>query len=77
VVRPRFCRWDPERRTYCSFASFTDPDGNGWVLPEVTTRLPGRLWSDVGTDVAVLADFLHGAEERVPGGVAAMTARTA
>jgi catechol 2,3-dioxygenase-like lactoylglutathione lyase family enzyme len=33
---------DPERRSYCSFASFSDPDGNGWMLQEVTTRLPGR-----------------------------------
>jgi catechol 2,3-dioxygenase-like lactoylglutathione lyase family enzyme len=55
---------DPERRTYASYASFNDPDGNGWVLQEVTTRLPGRLWSDAGTDVAVLADLLHEAEEQ-------------
>jgi catechol 2,3-dioxygenase-like lactoylglutathione lyase family enzyme len=34
---------DPERRSYCSFASFSDPDGNGWMLQEVTTRLPGRV----------------------------------
>jgi len=34
---------DPERRSYGSFASFEDPDGNGWVLQEVTTRLPGRV----------------------------------
>jgi catechol 2,3-dioxygenase-like lactoylglutathione lyase family enzyme len=33
---------DPERRSYSSFASFSDPDGNGWVLQEITTRLPGR-----------------------------------
>jgi catechol 2,3-dioxygenase-like lactoylglutathione lyase family enzyme len=33
---------DPERRSYATFASFTDPDGNGWVLQEITTRLPGR-----------------------------------
>jgi catechol 2,3-dioxygenase-like lactoylglutathione lyase family enzyme len=32
----------PERRSYGSFASFSDPDGNGWVFQEVTTRLPGR-----------------------------------
>ena len=32
----------PERRSYGSFASFSDPDGNGWVLQEITTRLPGR-----------------------------------
>jgi catechol 2,3-dioxygenase-like lactoylglutathione lyase family enzyme len=34
---------DPERRTYRSRASFNDPDGNVWVLQEVTTRLPGRI----------------------------------
>jgi hypothetical protein len=54
---------DPQRRTYSSYASFTDPDGNGWVLQEVTTRLPGRLWSDFGSDVAGLAELLHEAEE--------------
>jgi catechol 2,3-dioxygenase-like lactoylglutathione lyase family enzyme len=32
----------PDRRSYGSFASFSDPDGNGWILQEVTTRLPGR-----------------------------------
>ncbi len=34
---------DPEHRSYRSFASFSDPDGNGWLLQEVTTRLPGRI----------------------------------
>jgi catechol 2,3-dioxygenase-like lactoylglutathione lyase family enzyme len=33
---------DPDRGSYASFASFSDPDGNGWVLQEVTQRLPGR-----------------------------------
>jgi catechol 2,3-dioxygenase-like lactoylglutathione lyase family enzyme len=33
---------DPERRSYSSFASFGDPDGNGWLLQEITARLPGR-----------------------------------
>jgi catechol 2,3-dioxygenase-like lactoylglutathione lyase family enzyme len=37
---------DPERRSYLTFASFSDPDGNGWLLQEVTTRLPGREWDD-------------------------------
>jgi len=32
----------PERHTYGSFAVFSDPDGNGWLLQEITTRLPGR-----------------------------------
>ena len=33
---------DPEQRSYASFASFSDPDGNGWLLQEIKTRLPGR-----------------------------------
>jgi catechol 2,3-dioxygenase-like lactoylglutathione lyase family enzyme len=37
---------DPERRSYLSYASFSDPDGNGWLLQEITTRLPGREWED-------------------------------
>jgi catechol 2,3-dioxygenase-like lactoylglutathione lyase family enzyme len=32
----------PEHNTYGSFAAFSDPDGNGWLLQEITTRLPGR-----------------------------------
>jgi catechol 2,3-dioxygenase-like lactoylglutathione lyase family enzyme len=32
----------PDRNSYGSFASFSDPDGNGWMLQEITTRLPGR-----------------------------------
>jgi catechol 2,3-dioxygenase-like lactoylglutathione lyase family enzyme len=32
----------PEHQSYGSFASFSDPDGNGWLLQEITTRLPGR-----------------------------------
>ena len=37
---------DPERRTYQSYATFNDPDGNEFLLQEVTTRLPGRVWED-------------------------------
>jgi catechol 2,3-dioxygenase-like lactoylglutathione lyase family enzyme len=37
---------DPERRTYMTYASFSDPDGNGWLLQEVKTRPPGRAWED-------------------------------
>jgi predicted enzyme related to lactoylglutathione lyase len=37
---------DPEHRSYRSFASFSDPDGNGWLLQEVTVRLPGRVDAD-------------------------------
>ncbi len=33
---------DPERNSYSSFTAFTDPDGNGWVVQEITKRLPGR-----------------------------------
>ena len=33
----------PDRRSYASFVSFSDPDGNGWLLQEITTRLPGRV----------------------------------
>jgi catechol 2,3-dioxygenase-like lactoylglutathione lyase family enzyme len=33
----------PQRQSYASFASFSDPDGNGWLLQEITTRLPGRV----------------------------------
>lgn len=35
---------DPEGRTYFTFASFKDPDGNEWLLQEITSRLPGREW---------------------------------
>jgi catechol 2,3-dioxygenase-like lactoylglutathione lyase family enzyme len=34
---------DPEHRSYRSFASFSDPDGNGWLFQEITTRLAGRV----------------------------------
>ena len=37
---------DPEHRSYRSFASFSDPDGNGWLFQEVTVRLPGRVDAD-------------------------------
>jgi catechol 2,3-dioxygenase-like lactoylglutathione lyase family enzyme len=37
---------DPDRRSYRSYASFSDPDGNGWLLQEVTARLPGRVDAD-------------------------------
>jgi catechol 2,3-dioxygenase-like lactoylglutathione lyase family enzyme len=36
---------DPERRSYFSLATFSDPDGNTWLLQEITTRLPGRIES--------------------------------
>jgi catechol 2,3-dioxygenase-like lactoylglutathione lyase family enzyme len=45
-------------RSYFLYASFKDPDGNGWLLQEITTRLPGREW-DESTDIGALADLLH------------------
>ncbi len=44
VENPRVAGRDPEGRSYFSFASFEDPDGNEWLLQEITTRLPGREW---------------------------------
>jgi catechol 2,3-dioxygenase-like lactoylglutathione lyase family enzyme len=55
---------DPRRRSYGSFLSFSDPDGNGWVLQEITTRLPGRVDPSVTTfaSTADLASALRRAE---------------
>jgi catechol 2,3-dioxygenase-like lactoylglutathione lyase family enzyme len=55
---------DPERRTYRSQALFSDPDGNSWLLQEITTRLPGRIDSGVTSYGAVtdLASALRRAE---------------
>src|SRR3954470_2996923 len=47
--RLRLSGRDPEGRSYHSFASFRDPDGNGWLLQEITTRLPGRIDSSATT----------------------------
>jgi catechol 2,3-dioxygenase-like lactoylglutathione lyase family enzyme len=44
VENPRVVGRDPEGRSYFSFASFQDPDGNEWLLQEITTRIPGRVW---------------------------------
>jgi len=44
VKNPRVRGRDPQGRSYYSFASFSDPDGNGWLLQEIQTRLPGRDW---------------------------------
>jgi len=52
---------DPEHRSYRSFASFHDPDGNGWLLQELTTRLPGRGVSTF--DVASLTELLRETEK--------------
>ena len=62
VENPRAGGRDPEGRSYFSFASFEDPDGNSWLLQEITTRLPGREWTRT-TDVAALADLLRETSE--------------
>ena len=65
VDNPRISGRDPEGRSYFTFASFEDPDGNGWLLQEVTTRLPGREWEQARSmDVATLAELLHETSER-------------
>ena len=68
---------DPERRTYRSFASFSDPDGNGWLLQEITARAPGRVDANqtAFASVADLATALrraeaaHGEHEKRTGGM--------
>jgi catechol 2,3-dioxygenase-like lactoylglutathione lyase family enzyme len=62
VENPRVSGRDPEGRSYFTFASFEDPDGNSWSLQEITKRLPGREWESTQaqpTDVAALAELLH------------------
>src|SRR5579872_1305444 len=66
---------DPERRSYYSRASFNDPDGNVWLLQEITTRLPGRIDSGVtsfasANDLASAlrrAEAAHGEHEKRTG----------
>lgn len=65
---------DPEHRSYRSYASFSDPDGNGWLFQEVTARLPGRVAGDTTfTSSDELARALrraeaaHGAYEKTLG----------
>jgi catechol 2,3-dioxygenase-like lactoylglutathione lyase family enzyme len=54
---------DPERTSYGSFFSFNDPDGNTWLVQEVTTRLPGRIAADTAyASTADLASALQRAE---------------
>jgi catechol 2,3-dioxygenase-like lactoylglutathione lyase family enzyme len=66
----------PERQSYSSYATFKDPDGNEWLLQEVTARLPGRIDSNT-TDYASVADLAaamrraseaHGEHEKRNGG---------
>ena len=66
---------DPDHRSYRSFVSFRDPDGNGWLLQELTTRLPGRIDSATTTFASVndlasalrRAEAAHGQHERRTG----------
>lgn len=68
---------DPARGSYRSFLSFTDPDGNGWVLQEVTTRQPGRIDSNATSFASVgdlasamrRASIAHGEHEARNGGL--------
>jgi catechol 2,3-dioxygenase-like lactoylglutathione lyase family enzyme len=67
---------DPERGTYRSLALFSDPDGNSWLLQEITTRLPGRIDTGVtsfgsASDLASAmrrAEAAHGEHEKRMGG---------
>jgi catechol 2,3-dioxygenase-like lactoylglutathione lyase family enzyme len=59
--RCRVSGLDREHRSYRSFASFHDPDGNGWLLQEVTTRLPGR---GLSIDLQTLTELLRETEKR-------------
>jgi len=62
VENPRVGGRDPQGRSYFSFVSFKDPDGNEWLLQEITTRLPGREWKSIraqAIEVATLAELLH------------------
>jgi catechol 2,3-dioxygenase-like lactoylglutathione lyase family enzyme len=66
---------DPEHRSYRSFASFSDPDGNGWLFQELTNRLPGRIDATATTfasanDLASAfrrAEAAHGEHEKRTG----------
>src|SRR4030095_14573963 len=66
VENPRVGGRDPQGRSYFSFASFEDPDGDRWVLQEITTRLPGREWKLTrapALNVATLAELLRETSE--------------
>lgn len=72
--QPHIAGRDPERRSYASFAGFTDPDGNRWVLQEINTRLPGRVDFPTFSSSAELSAALrraanaHGEHEKRNGG---------
>jgi catechol 2,3-dioxygenase-like lactoylglutathione lyase family enzyme len=65
---------DPKHASYSSFASFGDPDGNGWLFQEITTRLPGRIatattFASVNDLAAAMrrAEAAHGEHEKRTG----------
>lgn len=66
VKNPRVGGRDPENRSYYSFASFEDPDGNGWLMQQINERFPGREWKSTAkstVDVPALAELLHETEQ--------------
>ncbi|BCH14634.1 VOC family protein [Mesorhizobium sp. L-2-11] len=74
--KPAITGLDPERRSYFTYATFSDPDGNEWLLQEVTTRFPGRIDTNT-TSYASEADLAsamrraaeaHGEHEKRNGG---------
>jgi predicted enzyme related to lactoylglutathione lyase len=75
VENSRVTGRDPQGRSYYSFASFEDPDGNGWLLQEITKRLPGRIdsatttFNSVGDLSSALrrAEAAHGEHEKRTG----------
>jgi catechol 2,3-dioxygenase-like lactoylglutathione lyase family enzyme len=72
--RIRLAGQDPEHRSYRSYASFRDPDGNGWLFQEVTTRLPGRV--DPATTTFASANDLASALRRAAAAHGQHEART-
>ena len=74
--KPAISGPDPERRSYFTYATFSDPDGNGWLLQEITVRLPGRVDADAttftsSTELAAAmrrASVAHGEHEKRTGG---------
>jgi catechol 2,3-dioxygenase-like lactoylglutathione lyase family enzyme len=53
------CGPNPQRKSYASYASFSDPDGNGWVFQEVTARLTGRIEADDTSFTPELTDVVR------------------
>jgi uncharacterized protein GlcG (DUF336 family)/catechol 2,3-dioxygenase-like lactoylglutathione lyase family enzyme len=58
---------NPQRKSYASYASFSDPDGNGWVLQEITARLTGHIADDDDSFTPELADVIRRAEAAASG----------